>query len=382
MPSRLRIGVNALYLIPGGVGGTEIYLRNLLKALAEIDQRNEYYLYLNRETGLDLSPEAANFAAVQTGVKAKFRPGRLLWEQTGLARATSNDRLDVLFSPGFTSPRWSRGKRVTVIHDLQHRKQPENFGWLERRAWEWSVAQSVKRSDVVVTVSEASRKDVLDAYGPPQDKVRVIGHGVEPELMRLWEREEYSIDLLHAAGVPEGRFLLALSTVHPHKNWDRLLAAFKLLRERGADLRLVICGLPGKSWDDLRRKIDDEGLEGRVKVLGWQSRETVLALFRFAEALVFPSTFEGFGMPVLEAMAAGTPVVCSDIPPLRETAEGCATFFDPASAESIAEAVEKTLGNDDRRVHLVEQGVRRAESFTWRRAAEQTLELFLEIAKV
>ena len=103
MPSRLRIGVNALYLIPGGVGGTEIYLRNLLHALAEIDQRNEYYLYLNRETGTDLCPQAANFAPVQTGVKATFRPGRLLWEQTGLSRASYHDKLDLLFSPGFTS---------------------------------------------------------------------------------------------------------------------------------------------------------------------------------------------------------------------------------------------------------------------------------------
>ncbi len=382
MPTRLRIGVNALYLIPGGVGGTEIYLRNLLRALAEIDRHNEYFVYLNRETGADLCPQAANFAAVETGVKAKFRPGRLLWEQTGLARATWSDRLDVLFSPGFTSPGVSRGKRVTVIHDLQHRKQPQNFGWLERRAWEWSVRRSVRRSDLIIAVSEASRQDILEAYKPPPEKVRVIGHGVEPEMFRLWERDEYPISRLRQAGLPEGRYLLAVSTVHPHKNWDRLLTAFQTLRERGHDLRLAVCGLPGKSWDELRLKIDQAELSERVHLLGWQPRDTVLTLFRFAEALVFPSTFEGFGMPVIEAMAAGAPVVCSDIPPLRETADGCATFFDPLSADSIADAVEKTLNDAEHRAALVERGVARAESFTWRRAAERTLRALIETTKV
>src|SRR5690606_22973294 len=99
MPPRLRIGVNALYLIPGGVGGTEIYLRNLLEALAVIDRRNQYFVYVNRETGADLCPRAANFAPVETGVRAKFRPGRLIWEQTALAWSTFRQDLDVLFSP-------------------------------------------------------------------------------------------------------------------------------------------------------------------------------------------------------------------------------------------------------------------------------------------
>jgi len=382
MPSRLRIGVNALYLIPGGVGGTEIYLRNLLEALARIDRRNEYFLYLNRETGPDICPQSANFATVETGVKASFRPGRLLWEQLGLPRAAMRDRIDVLLSPGFTSPWFSTGRRVTVIHDLQHRKQPENFGRIELWAWEVSVRRSVERSHRLITVSEASRRDVIEAYGVPPSKIRVVGHGVEPDFFGLWKNDDYDISILRAADVPEGPFLLAVSTVHPHKNWPRLLAALKLIHQRGRPLRLVVCGLPGKSWDEVRSQIDQDGLAEYVTMLGWQPRRTLIALFRFAEALVFPSTFEGFGMPVLEAMAAGTPVACSDIPPLREVADGCATFFDPLSTDSIATAVENVLTDVDERTKLSEKGLKRASASTWERAAEQTLEALLEAAKL
>ena len=125
MPTPLRIGVNALFLIPGGVGGTEIYLRNLLAALAEVDKRNQYYIFVNRETGPDLCPKAVNFYPVETGVRAKFRPGRLIWEQLGLPLSTRGAKLDVLFNAGFTSPWFSNGARITVIHDLQHKRQPQ-----------------------------------------------------------------------------------------------------------------------------------------------------------------------------------------------------------------------------------------------------------------
>lgn len=382
MPSRLRIGVNALYLIPGGVGGTEIYLRNLLGALSRIDRRNEYFLYLNRETGQDLCPQSANFATVETGVKASFRPGRLVWEQFGLPRAAMRDKIDVLFSPGFTSPWFSTSRRVTVIHDLQHRKQPENFGRLERWAWELSVRRSVERSHRLIAVSQASRADLIEAYGVPEERIRVIGHGVEPDFFGLWKNDDYDISILRAAGVPEGPFLLVVSTVHPHKNWRRLLTALKLLHQRGRELRLVVCGLPGKSWDEVQSQLESEGLVPHVTMLGWQPRKTLIALFRFAEALVFPSTFEGFGMPVLEALAAGTPVACSDIPPLREVADGCATFFDPLSTDSIASGMESVLVDVDERTKLAEQGLKRASLSTWDRAAEQTLETLLEAAKL
>lgn len=378
MPSRLRIGVNALYLIPGGVGGTEIYLRNLLEALARIDRRNQYFVYVNRETGADLCPRVANFAPVETGVRAKFRPGRLLWEQTGLAWATFRQNLDLLFSPGFTSPRWTRGESVTVIHDLQHRRHPENFGFFELRAWEASIRQSVKRSKLLVAVSKNTAHDLQEVYEVQPERVRVIPHGVEQDFFGLKENEEYDAAPLAELGVRERGYILAVSTVHPHKNWERLLGAYQLLRQEGTELDLVVCGLPGKAWQNVQDQIAALGLTDNVKLLGWQPRKTLLTLFKFGEALVFPSTFEGFGMPVIEAQACRLPVACSDIPALREIADGAAELFDPTKEDEIAAAVARVLRDPSLRGRNVQAGLRRAKQYTWRRAAELTLAAFLD----
>lgn len=381
MPSRLRIGVNALYLIPGGVGGTEIYLRNLLGALAEIDRRNEYFVYLNRETGLDLCPRQANFAPVETGVKASFRPGRLIWEQLRLPSHARTDKLDVLFSPGFTAPLSGRGKRVTVIHDLQHKRQPQNFGRLERMAWDWCVAQSVKTASTIITVSESSKKDILEVYGVAPNSVQVVSHGVENDFFGLKKNESYGPELLTEAGLPDSPYLLAVSTVHPHKNWVRLIEAYEAVAREEADLQLVVSGLPGKSWEEVKALIVGKGLGECVHLLGWQPRKTLIGLFKYAEALVFPSTFEGFGMPVLEALAAGVPVACSDIGPLRELADGCASFFDPHSSDDIAAAIRGLRQDEFQRMKLVTAGLDRSKNSTWQRTAQQTLALFLEAAQ-
>ena len=380
MPTSLRIGVNALYLIPGGVGGTEIYLRNLLEALAQIDDRNRYFVFTSSEAGSEICPAAPNFEAVVSRTPARFRPARLIWEQTGLPIQTVKHRLDVLFSPGFTSPLVARGKKVTVIHDLQHKRQPKNFGLLERAAWNCSVWQSVKSSHLLLTPSETSRNDVLAVYGVRDEKVRAVLHGVEPRFFHLGDNPAYGARVLRETGVPECAYLLAVSTIHPHKNFVRLLEAYGQLAAEGWQEHLVVAGLPGKSWKAVHRLLNGKDWASRVHLVGWQRREVILSLFNNAEALVFPSTFEGFGMPVLEAMASGLPVVCSDIPVLREIANGAAQFFDPTSSSAIAEGVHSALRDPTYRAELIKRGRRRAADFSWRRAAEQTLAAFLEVA--
>ena len=362
MAGALRIGVNALYLIPGGVGGTEIYLRNLLAALAEIDRENKYFVLVNRETS-DLTPAAANFREVRCRVRAVNRPWRLVWEQTSLPRKARRLRLDVLFSPGFTSPVVCPCAKVTVIHDLQHKRQPQNFGWLELQAWRAAVWASARWSREIITVSENSARDIVEVYGVESSRVHVVRHGVEKELFEPPQgerREPWS-------------YLLSVSTIHPHKNWERWLEAYQLLAGEGLPHHLVIAGLKGNYAAELEGLVEAKGLRERVHATGWIARERLRELLKHAEALVFPSTFEGFGMPVMEAMAAGVPVACSDIAPLREAAGGAALLFDPGSVEEIAAAVRRLVGEAGLRERLREEGRRRAEGFTWRRAAEETL---------
>ena len=157
--SGVRIGINALYLIPGGVGGTEIYLRELLAALAEIDQVNEYLIFTNLETPSDLVPKQANFHWKPQAVHARFRPARILWEQIVLPFEAARYRLDVLFNPGFTAPLFAPCRQVTVFHDLQHKRHPEHFRLFDLPFWRLLLWGAAHRSDRLIAVSNATPEE-------------------------------------------------------------------------------------------------------------------------------------------------------------------------------------------------------------------------------
>ncbi|MBZ5601233.1 MAG: glycosyltransferase family 4 protein [Acidobacteriia bacterium] len=346
-----RIGVNALYMIPGGVGGTEIYLRELLTALARIDTRNEYFVFTNFETGADLVPRQANFHWKPQAVHASFRPMRILWEQIVLPLELSRYRIDVVFNPGFTSPIFAPCRSVTVFHDLQHKRHPEYFRWFDLPFWNLLLWASARRSASIIAVSEATRADMERFYPFTKDRITVIPHGVDPAFFALdrWKKVE--------------PFVLCVSTLHPHKNLDRLIRAYARSKRPG---KLIIAGLRGFYAKELEKLIAE--LKAPVELTGWIPREELLRLYERASAFVYPSTFEGFGMPVLEAMAAEVPVACSDIPPLREVAGDTVLYFDPLSEDAIAEAL-------DRVVEVHGSAKQRARHFSWERTAESTLAL-------
>jgi glycosyltransferase involved in cell wall biosynthesis len=361
-----RIGVNALYLIPGGVGGTEIYLRALLAALASIDQTNEYFIFTNRETGADLVPKAENFARMPQGVRAVNRPARLIWEQTALPLAARHLRLDVLLNPGFTAPLLAPCPQVTVFHDMQHKRHPEYFRWFDLPFWRFFLYWSARRSDRLITVSDATTADLLRFYpGTPKSKIRVVPHGVDPEFARLRERR-----------APE-KFLLAASTLHPHKNLDGLLRAFAIFRKSHPDFRLIVCGMHGfftGPLHDLRAQL---GLTDAVEFPGWIPRAQVYDLFARAWAFVYPTRFEGFGLPILESLAAGIPTACSAIEPLIGLAGGAAATFPPDDPAAMARSMEAIVEDDALRGRLSAAGPVQAARFSWEAAARGTLDALL-----
>jgi len=358
----LRFGVNALYLIPGGVGGSEIYLRSLLSAMAEIDAVNQYFIFTNRETGLDLAPKLPNFTAVAQAVRAVSRSARILWEQSRLPLAALRLGLDAMLNPGFTAPLLCPCPQVTVFHDLQHKRHPEYFRWFDRPFWDFFLFWSAHVSRLVVAVSAATGADLLRHYRLPESKVRVIPHGVDPAFFAIAGRR-----------TPE-RFLLTVSTLHPHKNLDGLLRAFALFRRARPDFRLVVCGMHGYAAGPLHELRDALGLRDAVDFPGWIPRAEVYDLYARAWGFVYPTRFEGFGLPILEALAAGVPAACSRIEPLSTIAGGAALEFDPADEAAIAQAMLRIAEDEPLRRHLAETGPRRAAQFSWRSTAEATLD--------
>lgn len=342
----IRIGINALYLIPGGVGGTEIYLRNLLAGFAAIDAENQYVVFTNRETGADLVPDRPNFACAPQPVRASFRPARIAWEQLALPWEVRKHRLNVLFNPGFTAPLVCGCPMVTVFHDLQHKRHPEHFRRLDLPFWNFLVWAAAKRSRGAIAVSAATHDDLQRYYGIESE---VIHHGVEREFFEIAQHRE-----------PKD-YLLCASTSHAHKNLTRLLRVHAQMKNAP---KLILTGVRGLVAKEVAALAGDA-----VQILGWVPRERLYELYRCALGMVYPSTFEGFGMPVLEAMAACVPVACSDIPPLREIARSTVHFFDPLSDREMRDAILLLVSGKI----SPEAAQKRAAQFTWEKTARATL---------
>jgi glycosyltransferase involved in cell wall biosynthesis len=361
----LRIGINALYLIPGGVGGTEIYLRGLLAALAEIDTSNRYFVFTNLETGSGLAPAQPNFTVLPQPIRATSRPIRILWEQTALPLAVAGLHLDALLNPGFTAPLFAGCPQITVFHDLQHVRHPEYFRWFDLPFWNMLLFASAHISRTLLAVSDTTARDVVRHYRLPAGKVRVSLLGVDPIFFDLEQHRH-----------PE-RFLLAVSTLHPHKNLDGLLRAFAEFHRERPEFRLTVCGLHGFFTGPLHELRDRLGLRDAVDFPGWIPREKLHDLFCRAWAFVYPSLFEGFGIPVVEAMAAGVPTACSDIEPIAGNVGDAALLFDPRDSAAMVAALRRIALDETLRHRLAEAGPLRASEFSWRKTAEVTLEAIL-----
>jgi glycosyltransferase involved in cell wall biosynthesis len=362
----LRIGINALYLIPGGVGGTEIYLRELLKALASIDVAHDYFVFINRETERELVPKQPNFHAIRQPVRAAVRSLRILWEQTALPIWAVRLRLDALLNAGFTAPIYCPCTAVTVFHDLQHKRHPEHFRWFDLPFWRVLLYASAHLATLVLADSEATRADLLRYYRLQPNRVRTVSLGVDPVFFGLQRSPE--------------KFLLTVSTLHPHKNLDRLLEAFAQFRRIRPDFRLVVAGMRGFHTAPLERLREELDLADAVEFTGWVPREDLYDLYARAWAFVYPSTFEGFGIPPLEALAAGIPTGCSNIEPLSGIAQEAALQFDPRDVAAIRDAMLRLVCDDPLRSRLTAEGPRRAAFFSWRTTAQATLDAIAEAA--
>lgn len=247
----MRIGINALYLIPGGVGGTETYLRCLVAALERVARDHEIVVFTNRETG----PLGARCEVLP--VRARLRPWRILYEQSALPLALRRHGIDVLLNPGFTAPLLGRLPQVTVFHDLQHKRHPEFFRWFDLPFWRLLLWGSAMRSTRLIAVSEPVRRDLLHYYGRD---AAVVPHGVEEAFFELSARRQ------------PADFLLYPSTTHPHKNHERLLRVFSRLRQDEPALRLVLTGVPGFADGKVKKTIEELGLRDAVECRGWVPR--------------------------------------------------------------------------------------------------------------
>ena len=261
---------------------------------------------------------------------------------------------------------------MVTIHDLGYLHFPRAHRLLDRLYLDLSTRFNARAAAHIIADSQATKRDLVERYGVEPSKISVIYPGYDEEAFQP-VREREAIEAVKARYGIAGDYILFVGTIQPRKNLVRLMEAFSLLKRQAADLQLVIAGKKGWLYEAIFRRVEELGLEGQVVFTGYVAEEGLPALFSGARLFVFPSLYEGFGLPVLEAMACGTPVVCSNASSLPEVAGDAALLFDPLDVEGMAAAMGRVLGDERLRAELIERGLQRARGFSWEKCARETL---------
>jgi glycosyltransferase involved in cell wall biosynthesis len=372
----MRIAFDATAM-PRLMAGAAVYTYELARALAAVDTENEYVIFA-RGSHFDDLPRARPSLRVLK-MRAPSRPLRLLWEQAVLpwsARGGRGLRIDVLHSPHHTTPLVRPRPdcaRVVTFHDLTFFLLPERYPMTRRLYFQTMTRLSARVADAVIVPSEAVRGDVVHVLGVPQERLFVIpeaaGSAFHPQ-------DAVAIEAVRRRYGLEGPFLLSVGSLEPGKNRERLLQAFARLRARGLQHTLVVAGQRAWRYEGeapLARRL---GLADSARFLGHVPQADLPALYSAADLFVFPSLYEGFGLPALEALACGTPVVASNVSALPEVVGDAALQVSPLDVEELADAVERLLRDDRLRSDLRERGLERAAQFSWEKAARQTVEVY------
>lgn len=288
-----------------------------------------------------------------------------------LARA----RAGVVYSPDFTAPPSGRTPRIVTVHDLAFEICPERAPAGLRRYLQGVVPHQVATATRVIAVSETTRVDLIERYGVEPAKVAVAPNGVEE---RFFSAQPLTADERISLGLPE-QYILTVGTLEPRKNHVTLFRAVEILGS-GFDYPLVVAGRPGWETAPILNAAAPLVQAGRVRLLDYVPERLLPGLYAGARCLVYPSWYEGFGLPVLEALAAGIPVVASTAPALKEVAGACARYVDPASAEEIAQAIIEAVRDSERTPDRIEARQRRARRYTWEAAGQAVASVIREVA--
>ncbi len=371
----MLIGIDASRATAVRRTGTENYSLYLIRELLALSGDHRVRLYFNRPPSAGLLPSGAEW---------RIMPFPRLWTHLRLSQEMLATPPDLLFVPSHVLPLVHPRRCVVTIHDLGFHRHPEAHTLFQNLYLRWSTRYNATTATRVLADSEATRQDLIQFYGTPADKIDVVYPGHE-DLEPL--TDPAALAAIRARYGLSSSYLLYVGTLHPRKNLVRLVEAFASMLQAMAsrpqplasDLKLVLAGQKGWLYDEIFGRVRKLGLTERVLFTGYVPPAELPALLSGALAFVFPSLYEGFGLPVLEAMACGTPVVCSDASSLPEVAGNAALLVDPLDTAAWAEALSQIAGDGELRRTLVDRGFQQVRRFSWRRCAEETLRVLEDV---
>jgi glycosyltransferase involved in cell wall biosynthesis len=372
----MRIGIDATGLY-GQRTGIENYILNIATGLLAIDTRNEYVVYCRKDV-----PKSLEAAGTRAQTRRLRVGNRKLYQQTALPTLIGLDRIDAMFYPGNSMALLTPCKAVFTVHDLMPLIVPQylpkyhanNFlSWISGNYWKLTLQLGCKKADRIVAVSHKTGFDLATTLSVPAEKITIVHEGVAPNFRPIDDadiigrfRDRYDL---------KDPFILCLGTA-TCKNLSGSILAFEILKVAGhAALQLVIVGSEQRILADTLELAKRSAFRNQIRFTGYFPDADLALLFNAADLLLFPSFYEGFGLPLLEAFACGLPVVTSNVSVLPEVAGDAALLVNPHDPNAIARGASALLGDADLRKRLVDKGLQRSREFTWERAARQTLQV-------
>lgn len=375
--SRIAIDYTAAYEQGGGIGR---YVRELTAALAVEDAVTDYRLFVAGAKRAQLPrPPGTNFNWRPTILTPRWLAR--IWQraQLPLPVETFTGAVDLFHATDFVlPPTLPRTRSLLTVHDLSFLRVPDAASASLRRYLEAVAPRSVARADHVLADSQATKDDLIEIYRTPADKISVLYSAVDGRFGRV--TDEIALrTVLDRHGLNDKTFVLSVGTVQPRKNYSRAIRALSKIRDQGIDLHYAIAGGSGWLEDEMYRSIRESALEDRVHILGFVPDEDLPALYSGARALLAVSLYEGFGLPVLEAMACGTPVITSDLSSLPEVAGDAGLLVNPLDTEAISAAMMRLLTDSAFRQRLAAAGIEHVKRFSWAKSARQLKSIYDEL---
>jgi len=366
----MRIAINAADLDHPRIDGTRIYIQNLLKNFGLEDTRDRFLIYHRKKFNSQLEfPEFENYEIIK-------KPFPFWWTQTRFAWEVFREKPDILWMPMHSLPffRPKKTRTIVTIHDLAFKFFPDHFPKKDLRRLNFFTDYAVRHSDKLIAISNSTKRDILKIYPKiKEEKIKVIYHGYDKSLFKSDIPEQEIRKTNSKFKIQNSKFILYVGTIQPRKNIGKLIEAFQILRreKKFENLGLVIAGSPGWLSENVIEKI--QKTPGVITTGKFETND-LPALIAGAQVFVLPSLYEGFGLPVLEAMACGTPVAAADNSSLREIAQDAGMLFEPSSSEKIAKALQQILENENLQDNLRKKGLERAKYFSWDKCAKETLD--------
>lgn len=367
----MKIGINARHLqnIDNGI---VIYLLNLVLNLRKIDDRNEYTLFFGSKKNIPQNIFNFGFNYDIPKIPADSQLLKILWAHLYLPYAINKHKIDVFHETTFISPVFKKCPVVLTIYDLAYLYLPGCFAFRQRLYFKTLISRSIRQSDLIIAISENTKKDIINDFNVPPERIRVIYGGVDDIFRPLVDKNE--IEEIKKIYKIKKDFILAVSLISPRKNMIRLIKAFKLLKDqKRIDIQLVIVGKKGWLYEDVFREAVSSGLEDDIIFCGHVPKEHLLLLYNAASVFAYPSLYEGFGLPVLEAMACGCPVVSSNTSSMPEVCQDTALLVDPEDIEELSESLYKLFSDESLKNDLIGKGLANVKKFSWVKTAKETL---------